>query len=129
MTVSTLNNVTSKCQTPPSGTSSKDIYKELINLTGDLNAVLGYELLNEAKSGTIDSWRIHDELNECFAFYPGLAALGNVPDSSNAAVLSATPRTKCTTAGTNSTATGNAALGATLKSLSPGAKAGAVIGK
>jgi hypothetical protein len=39
-TVNTLTNAMSDCQTPPAGTSSDQIYAELIHLNGDLIAEL-----------------------------------------------------------------------------------------
>ena len=128
LTVNTLKNAMSDCQAPPAGTPSDEIYAELIHLNGTLVAELSYELLDGNKTGVIDNWIIWDALDECYAFFPGLGSIGAVPASSKSPLLTAAAITTCTTGGTT-TNTGTAAVGAALKSLSPGAKAGAVIGE
>ena len=127
LTVNTLTNAMSNCQTPPAGTPSDEIYAELIHLNGALVAELSYEILDGGKTGIIDTWTIWDALDKCYAFFPGLGSIGAVPASSKSPLLTAPAITTCTT-GTTST-TGTAAIGAALKSLSPGAKAGVVIGE
>jgi hypothetical protein len=128
LTVNTLTNAMSNCQTPPAGTPSDQIYAELIHLDGALVAELSYELLDGHETGVIETWTIWDALDKCYAFFPGLGTIGTVPSSSKSPLLTAAAITTCTTGGTGST-TGTAAVGAALKSLSPGAKAGAVIGE
>jgi hypothetical protein len=128
LTVNTLTNAMSNCQTPPAGTPSDEIYAELIHLNGALIAELSYEILDGGKTGIIDTWTIWDALDKCYAFFPGLGSIGAVPASSKSPLLTAPAITTCTTGGTTST-TGTAAIGAALKSLSPGAKAGTVIGE
>jgi hypothetical protein len=128
LTVNTLTNTMSNCQTPPAGTPSDQIYAELIHLDGALVAELSYELLDGHKTGVIETWTIWDALDKCYAFFPGLGSIGTVPSSSKSPLLTAAAITTCTTGGTGTT-TGTAAVGAALKSLSPGAKAGAVIGE
>jgi hypothetical protein len=128
LTVNTLSNAMSNCQTPPAGTPSDQIYAELIHLNGALVAELSYEILDGSKTGVIETWTIWDALDKCYAFFPGLGSIGTVPSSSRSSLLTAPAITTCTTGSTTST-TGAAAVGAALKSLSPGAKAGAVIGK
>lgn len=120
-TIDTLTNKMSNCKTPPVGTPSDQIYAELIQLQGKLDAKLSYELLDGDET-LLDSWEIWNALDECYAFLPGLGSIGPVPASSKSAVLTAAAVTTCTTDGTTT-------VGAALKSLSPGTKAGAVIGK
>ena len=126
--VNTMTNATSNCQTPPAGTPSHEIYAELIHLSGALNATLSYEILGGHEDGTLDTWALWDGYDKCYAFFPGLGSIGAVPASSQSPLLTAPPVTTCTTGSTTST-TGTAAIGTALKSLSPGAKAGAVIGE
>jgi hypothetical protein len=128
LTTNTLTNAMSNCQTPPEGTPSDEIYAELIHFNGELIAQLSYELLDGDKTGIIANWTIWDALDECYAFFPGLGFIGAVPSSSKSPLLTASAITTCSTGGTTST-TGTAAVATALKSLSPGAKAGAVIGK
>ncbi|TAQ85817.1 hypothetical protein B7494_g5863 [Chlorociboria aeruginascens] len=133
LTVNTVTNATSNCQIPPANTSSNEIYAELVHLNGTLVAELSYEVLNGDETGVIETWSIWDALDKCYAFLPGLGALGDVPSSSDSRLLTTVPITTCDTGssmtanGTAST-TGTAAVGAALKSLSPRAKAGAIVG-
>jgi hypothetical protein len=127
LTVDTMTNALSNCQTPQPGTAPDKIYRELIHTTGTFLAELSYELLGGAKKGTIDTWPMWTPLDKCFAFFPGIGSLGQVPSSPNAKALTAAPITTCTTGSANTT--GAAAVHSAVKSLSPGAKAGAVIGK
>lgn len=127
-TAATVTDSLSNCKPPPAGTSSDQIYAELIHINGDLLAVLSYELLGGDESGVLDSWTMWDGLHECYAFFPGLGFIGAVPPSSKSKLLTAPPITTCTT-GTGPGATGIAGLGEALKGLSPGEKAGAVIGE
>jgi hypothetical protein len=116
-------NVLANCQTPPAGTPSDRIYSELTSFHGNLFAELSYDITNDTRS--IKKWEIWDNLNKCYAFFPGLGHIGSVPDSPKSALLTAAAVTTCTTDGVASSAT----LGAVLGALSPGAKAGAVIGE
>ncbi|MCJ1383187.1 hypothetical protein MMC17_006300 [Xylographa soralifera] len=127
LTVNTLTNAMSNCQTPPAGTPSGEIYAELIHLNGALVAELSYEILDGDTTGIIETWTIWDALDKCYAFFPGLGSIGVVPDSSMSPLLTAAPVTTCTTGGTTNL-TGTAVVGAAIQSLSPGAKAGAIIG-
>ena len=122
LTVNTLQHKTSNCQTPSAGTPPDQIYDELIHMGATLNAILSYEILGGELAGQIESWQMWDGLDECYAFLPGLGSLGPVPASSKSSVLTAPPIMKCTT-------DGKVSVGAALKSLSPGAKAGAAIGE
>jgi hypothetical protein len=126
--VKTLTNAMSNCKSPPPGTPSDNIYAELIHLDGTLLAELSYELLNGEDTGIIDTWPIWDALDECYAFFPGLGFIGAVPDSDKSPLLSAAAVTTCTTGGKTAT-TGAGAITAAIKSLSPGDKAAAIIGK
>ena len=126
--VATLNNALSSCQPPPSGTPSDQIYAELIHMSGGLVANLSYEILGGDESGLIDSWDLDDLLDECYAFFPGLGFIGAVPDSSKSELLTAAPITTCTS-GAGPVATGTAAVVKALRGLSPGEKAGVVIGE
>lgn len=128
LTVETMTNALSNCQIPPSGTSPDKIYRGLIHTTGAFVAELSYELLGGAKNGTLETWTMFTAWDRCFAFLPGLGALGEVPSSPKSKALTAPPITTCTTGGSTN-ATGAAAVRSALRSLSPGAKAGAVIGK
>ena len=128
LTVNTLTNAMSNCQTPSASTPSDDIYAELIHLNGALVAELSYEILDGHETGIIDTWTIWDALDKCYAFFPGLGSIGAVPASSKSPLLTAPAIRTCTTGGTTNT-TGTAAIVTGLKSLSPGAKAGAVIGE
>jgi hypothetical protein len=128
LTINTLSNATSNCQTPQPGTPSDEIYAELIHLDGALVAELSYEILDGGLSGVIEDWTIGDKMDKCYAFFPGLGSIGVVPDSSQSPLLTAPPITTCTT-GAQTTSTGVAAIGAAINSLNAGAKAGAVIGK
>lgn len=127
LTVDTMTNATSNCQPPAADTPSDEIYAALIHLSGSLKAELSYEIFGEEESGSIDTWDIRKPYEECYAFFPGLASIGPPPSSSKSSSLTAPPKTECTTNGTSTT--GTAAIGAALKSLSPGAKAAAVIGE
>ena len=128
LTVNTLTNALSSCQTPPAGTPPDEIYAELIQASGGFAAQLSYELLDSNLSGIIDTWKIGQAMEECYAFFPGLASLGAVPSSSKSPNLTAAAITTCSSGGSPST-TGTVAVKAAIKSLSPGAKAGAVIGE
>jgi hypothetical protein len=128
LTVNTLTNALSNCQTPSASTPSDEVYAELIHLNGALVAELSYEVLDGGQTGLIGNWTIHEALDECYAFFPGSGFIGTVPDSSKSPLLTAPAVTTCTTGG-NTTHIGTAAVHTALKSLSPGAKAGAVIGK
>ena len=129
LTVNTMTNATSNCQAPLADTPPDEIYAELIHLDGDFVAELSYELFDEDIKGSIKKWPIWDELDKCYAFLPGLGSIGDVPPSSKSPLLTAPAITTCTTAGGSNTTTGTAAVGAALKSLSPGAKASVVIGE
>jgi hypothetical protein len=126
--VATLTNALKTCKAAPSGTPSDQVYAELIHMNGALVAELSYELLGGDESGVIDTWNITDVLDECYAFFPGLGFIGTVPSSSKSELLTAAPITTCT-AGAGAGTTGTAAVGEALRGLSPGAKAGAVIGE
>ena len=128
LTVDTLSNAMSNCQTPPAGTPPDEVYSELIQVNGAYVAELSYELLEGGKTGTIDTWVMGEAFQGCFAFFPGLGSIGNVPPSPKSPNLTAAAITSCITAGTTTT-NGTAAVSAALKSLSPGAKAGAVVGE
>lgn len=128
LTVATLTNALSNCETAPSGTPSDQIYAELIHMNGELVAELSYELLGGFESGLIEHWNIRDELDECYAFFPGLGFIGAVPSSPKSKLLTAAPITTCT-AGAGAGTTGTATVGEALRELSAGAKAGAVIGE
>ncbi|KIM98650.1 hypothetical protein OIDMADRAFT_147096 [Oidiodendron maius Zn] len=128
LTVNTMTNATSNCQAPLADTPPDEIYAELIHLDGEFVAKLSYELFGEDDKGVIKNWTIWDTLDKCYAFLPGLGSIGDVPPSSKSPLLTAPPITTCTTAGGTNTTTGTAAVGAALKSLSPGAKASVVIG-
>ena len=129
LTVNTMTNATSNCQAPLADTPPDEIYAELIHLDGELVAELSYELFDEDKNVIIETWPIWDALDKCYAFLPGLGSIGDVPTSSKSPLLTAPAITTCTTAGGTNTTTGTAAVGAALKSLSPGAKASVVIGE
>jgi hypothetical protein len=130
LTVDTLTNALSNCQAAPSGTSSDDVYAELIHVNGALVAELSYELLGGENSGILETWKIHNATDDCYAFFPGLGSIGAVPASPQSRLLTAAAVTTCTTGGSTSTTegTGTTAVAVALKSLSSGAKAGAVIG-
>jgi hypothetical protein len=128
LTVATLTNALSTCQTPPPGTPSDHIYAELIQMNGALVAKLSYELFSGNESVVLYQWHIWNVLDECYAFFPGLGFIGAVPSSSKSELLTAAPITKCTS-GPGPGPTGTAAVGEALRGLSPGAKAGAVIGE
>lgn len=128
LTAATLTNALSTCQTPPSGTPSDQIYAELIQMNGALVAELSYELLGGDDSGVIENWKIWDALDECYAFFPGLGFIGVVPSSSKSELLTAAPLTTCTS-GAGAGTTGTAAVEEALRGLSPGTKAGVVIGE
>lgn len=125
--VNTLTNAMSDCQPPPAGTPSDEIYADLIHVTGGFVAELSYEILGGEEAGSIDQWPLGEAYEKCYAFFPGLGFIGPPPSSSKSALLTAPAITTCTTGGTTNS-TGTADIGAALKSLSPGAKAGAVIG-
>lgn len=131
LTVITVTNALSNCQPAPvrATTSSDDVFAELIQVKREFVAKLSYGLLDEFKTGTIDQWPVGERWDGCFAFFPGLAAVGPVTSSSKAQILTADAVTPCVLGGGTATATGAAAVGAALKSLSLGAKAGAVIGE
>ena len=95
---------------------------ELIHAHGSLDAILSYELLGDELSGIIHTWTMADLFDECYAFLPGLGALGAVPASSKDSILTARPVTTCTIDGKTTT-------GVPVKSLDRGEKAGAAIGK
>ena len=126
--VATLSDALSNCKSPPSGTPSDQIYAELIHMHGGLVANLSYEILGGDESGVIDQWNIGKPLEECYAFFPGLGSIGAVPSSPKSELLTAAPITKCTS-GDGPAATGTAAVAKALRGLSPGEKAGAVIGE
>ena len=127
-TAATVTDSLSNCKPPPAGTSSDQIYAELIQITGDLVAELSYELLGGDESGSLDNWTMWDGFHECYAFFPGLGFIGDPPPSSKSKLLTAPPITTCTT-GTGPGATGIAGLGEALRGLSTGEKVGAVVGE
>lgn len=122
-TVGKLTNATHDCKTPPPGTPPDQIYADLIHLGGSLDAALSYKLLSEDEK-LIDTWPIYTAFDKCYAFFPGLGRLGVVPESPKAPLLHAAAVTTCTTGGKTTTG-----LDAATTSLSPGVKAGAVLGK
>jgi hypothetical protein len=128
LTVNTLTNALSSCQPAPAGTPSDEIFAELIQASGAFVAQLSYEVLDGNLSGIIDTWPIGPAMESCYAFFPGLASLGAVPSSSKSPNLTAASITTCSTGGATN-ATGTSGVSVAFKSLSPGAKAGAVIGE
>ena len=128
LTVNTLPTAMYNCQPPPAGTPSNEIYSDLIQANGAFVAELSYELLEGGRTGVLDTWLIGEAYNSCHAFFPALGFISDVPPSPKSPNLTETAITTCTTGGTTST-TSAAAVREVLKSLSPGAKAGAVIGK
>ncbi|MCJ1390596.1 hypothetical protein MMC18_003456 [Xylographa bjoerkii] len=127
LTVNTLTNAMSDCQTPPAGTPTDEIYTELIHLNGALVAELSYEIFDGGSTGIIEKWTIWNALDKCYAFLPGLGSIGVVPDSPQSPLLTAPPLTSCT-AGGRTNLTGTVSIGTAIQSLSPGAIAGAGIG-
>jgi hypothetical protein len=126
LTLETVTQTNSTCQTPLPG---DEVYTELIAMDGALVSVLSYELLDGDASGVIKSWTLWQPsiLEQCFAFFPGLGFIGEVPSSPTARNLTTAAIETCST-GNDSTSTGTAAVGAALKALSPGDKAGVAIG-
>ena len=110
LNVKTMTNRLRNCQTPPAGTPPDQIYAELIQLHGELDAILSYELLDGDKSGVLEKWTMWDALDECYAFLPGLGTIAGVPDSSKSPVLTAQALTTCITEGKVSTYTALASL-------------------
>lgn len=130
LTANTVTNMLSNCQSPSANTPPDDIYAELIDVNYALVADLSYKVFDGDFTGTIDTWT-WKSWSSCYAFFPGLGFIGPPPASSKSALLTASPVVACTSSGLNgtTTTTGPAAIGTALKSLSPGAKAGAIVGE
>lgn len=120
--VHTLQNMMSNCQNPPAGTPSDQIYEELIHLSGNLDAILSYDALDDEFSGQIHKWTLWNMFDRCYAFLPGSGSIGSVPPTSKDSVLTAKPVTTCTT-------DGKPTVSAVIKTLSRGDKAAIAIGK
>jgi hypothetical protein len=87
MEVETLSKKMSDCSTPPAGTPADQIYDQLIHLSGSLDAVLSYSLLEDESEGVLANWTIWDAVDECYAFLPGAGKIGPVPASSDSPKL------------------------------------------